>query len=683
MSGLEIVGLAASVIQIAELGGKLSVRLFTFSRKIKNAHQSIDSISQDIAATGAVLAQLGNELRKEDNLRLRSPAALATTENLVDSCNKLFTELNEAIDEGGNGHKLIVEFKKRLRFPFLEPQIELLRSNLERLKTSLLVILNVLILAEQLRSQKDSEILKDQHELLRTLIKEKDTSEQNYKRILQAIEASKIPEGAQSDPDTCGVGEQDSASCNLLQANTQASSAASNDDAAPRGLSVDLPLAVENHTQLADHCLLIGKILQEIGIVKYRIDYGQRDRVQKAVLKVHWDEWTHLRKKHGDKRLLELFTALRQNEVAQYWRQTAETQEEFEAQQPDTSSEAVVRSGTTQQSRQDLAANRAISDSTIRDGPDKPQSEDPQSRPMLSRNQDSESSGTNIESQPVASRTPQSATAQEPLLSKSSWFKTRQSGRVLPLRRMDDRENGIGGDDSDQAIKDLLSGLANETEIEKLAHTLEPTDFPTEASPRCFCKGAVRLLSANEKDQKRAFSIVLRPSGFWSTSRCFECSGCDYKVLIPSRSKPGGNAGETEESFETTVRESRCGVRYKWAFLAKCHVRSSNATSMVQKNLGFGLFACIFCCAMVSATGVPSKFASGDVPMFDSVDAFMEHLTAAHREGRAWPNADTLTRMKCIVGRVARADEEWDINLPPLAVGHSPEHPTSKLPTVR
>jgi len=151
MSGFEILGIAASVIQIADLGGKLSVKLFTFSRKIQNAHKSIDSISQDIAATGAVLTELGNELNKKDNVRLCSPAAIDTTRSLVDSCNKLFTELNEAIDGSGNGHKLIVGLKQRLKFPFLEPQIELLRSNLERLKTSLLVVLNVLILAEQLR----------------------------------------------------------------------------------------------------------------------------------------------------------------------------------------------------------------------------------------------------------------------------------------------------------------------------------------------------------------------------------------------------------------------------------------------------------------------------------------------------------------------------------------------------
>jgi hypothetical protein len=64
MSGIEILGTAASVITVADLGGKLSVKLFTFARKIKNTDESISSIPRDIAATGAVLHQLGNELKR-------------------------------------------------------------------------------------------------------------------------------------------------------------------------------------------------------------------------------------------------------------------------------------------------------------------------------------------------------------------------------------------------------------------------------------------------------------------------------------------------------------------------------------------------------------------------------------------------------------------------------------------
>jgi hypothetical protein len=151
MSGLEIVGIAASVLQIAELGGRLSVKLFTFGRKIKNADKNIDSISQDIAATGAVLQELGNTLKKDDQTRLCSDEAVATTRMLVAGCHKVFAELNDTLDGSGSGSKLVLGWKQRLKYPFLEPQIDLLRTNLERLKSSLLVILNVLVFAEQIK----------------------------------------------------------------------------------------------------------------------------------------------------------------------------------------------------------------------------------------------------------------------------------------------------------------------------------------------------------------------------------------------------------------------------------------------------------------------------------------------------------------------------------------------------
>jgi hypothetical protein len=151
MSGIEILGIAASVLQIAELGGKLSVKLFVFSRKIKKADKSIDSISQDIAATGAALQQLGNELAKDEHLRLCSQEAISTAQRLVDDCNKVFLELDNALDGGISNNTLVQGWKQRLKYPFLEPQIELLRSNLERLKSSLVVMLNVLIFAGQLK----------------------------------------------------------------------------------------------------------------------------------------------------------------------------------------------------------------------------------------------------------------------------------------------------------------------------------------------------------------------------------------------------------------------------------------------------------------------------------------------------------------------------------------------------
>lgn len=84
--------------RLADWGAKLSVKLFAFSRKIKNANRSIESISKDIAATGAVLHQLGTELNKDRNTLLCSDEAIATARELVIDCQKRFQDLEKTIE---------------------------------------------------------------------------------------------------------------------------------------------------------------------------------------------------------------------------------------------------------------------------------------------------------------------------------------------------------------------------------------------------------------------------------------------------------------------------------------------------------------------------------------------------------------------------------------------------------
>lgn len=155
MSGAEILGVAASVLQIADLAARLSVNLFTFTCKVKNADKSIKSISQDIAGTGAVLQLLGHELKKDESLRLCSSQATSQARTLVDDCYKIFKEIDDTIEGkckgGGAGFKIIIGLKQRLKYAFLEPQIDLLQARLERLKADLMVMLNVLIYGGQLR----------------------------------------------------------------------------------------------------------------------------------------------------------------------------------------------------------------------------------------------------------------------------------------------------------------------------------------------------------------------------------------------------------------------------------------------------------------------------------------------------------------------------------------------------
>ena len=168
MSGIEILGIAASVIQIADAGARLSSKLFVFTRKIKDADRSIQDISQEIAATGAALRELGEALEQDKYASLGSRHSIDQTSQIVADCWKVFTDINETI----GGEKLVkgpettnekvsntlarfkqptFTFKQRFKFPFIEPQINMLRSKLESLKSSLVLMLQVLLLAEQVR----------------------------------------------------------------------------------------------------------------------------------------------------------------------------------------------------------------------------------------------------------------------------------------------------------------------------------------------------------------------------------------------------------------------------------------------------------------------------------------------------------------------------------------------------
>jgi hypothetical protein len=151
MSETNVLGVAASVLEISDLAAKVSVRLLTLSRKIKDAIKPIEALSKDIAATGAVLHQLGRQLKKDEDVQIGSSTLATTVDDLVEECNKVFDSIDKALDGNTSGSKAILGLLHYVQFASLEPEIALLDSNLERLRTPLALMLNVLIYAEQLR----------------------------------------------------------------------------------------------------------------------------------------------------------------------------------------------------------------------------------------------------------------------------------------------------------------------------------------------------------------------------------------------------------------------------------------------------------------------------------------------------------------------------------------------------
>ncbi|KAK5223801.1 hypothetical protein LTR72_005187 [Exophiala xenobiotica] len=300
MSGIEILGIAASLIQIAELGCRLSVKLCVFSRKIKSADKTIDSISQEISATGAVLQQLGSELSKDENAELCSNEALATTRKLVDNCMSVFTELESSLDGCSPGsNSLVSAWKQRVKFPFLEAQIEVLRSNLERLKSSLLVMLTVLVFAALVRSHRGIEVLKDHRALVETLIEEKNASERRYQQAQKHTSFN---------------------FCSFIAGGDDGGGS----DGPPRRGWIER-VAIRFHLdglkyraeEIQHHGAAVQSLLAEVDAFNRQIGYDFRDKLQGGILGAHWEQWAPLRQLYGEQVLLDAISEY--PEVVRYW----------------------------------------------------------------------------------------------------------------------------------------------------------------------------------------------------------------------------------------------------------------------------------------------------------------------------------------------------------------------------
>jgi len=302
MSGMELVGLAASVIQIADLGGRLSVTLFTFTRKVKNANKNIDALCQELAGTGAVLRQLAETLSNDEHLHLCSQEAITTATALAEGTKKAFVKLQAFVtDDGSTGcqNRPAFSLKQRIKFPFLEPHIDQLRANLERLKSSLRVILNVLIFAELLRNQEALPILKDQHELIRTLAAEKNENDRRYQEVLKLS-----PSGTSSLSESATVVNDDG------PLNKDQIATSSDEPFLMSPINITSPvLPVPNsnlpfwlkhyYPRIQHHSDLVETLLSENSSLRYRLDHGIRDRMHNGILDLHWKEWAKHRDTHG------------------------------------------------------------------------------------------------------------------------------------------------------------------------------------------------------------------------------------------------------------------------------------------------------------------------------------------------------------------------------------------------
>jgi hypothetical protein len=212
--------------------------------------------------------------------------------------------------------------------------------------------------------------------------------------------------------------------------------------------------------------------------------------------------------------------------------------------------------------------------------------------------------------------------------------------------------------------------------------------LPTDKHLHGFCKGAVRLQAGLDR---KAFGVQNRAHGSSGISSYWCCEKCNFEGplynIVNTSDEKKRKKEKPERIFDPKIRVSQSGmIRYRWAFLARCHVPVKDIVPQnteAGKDGSFGSFGCIFCCAegkargwldqsdnssMSVRSGHSAKKSDGSsgsyaTPVFGEVNAFMAHLERMHSKKDGRPNAEMLGRMKVILEKVANAEDlEWDVN---------------------
>lgn len=153
MPELEVIRVLASITQVTDRGTKLSVKLCSFYCSVKSTDQSLQCLSSDVSLTCCILKELSKTLEQDD--KLCSEQALSTARDVFDKCNSIFEQIENAIDEQNHGSEknCLIRTPKKSSYVSYSTcaDLEMLKVNLEKLKSTTLLILNIIIYGRQIR----------------------------------------------------------------------------------------------------------------------------------------------------------------------------------------------------------------------------------------------------------------------------------------------------------------------------------------------------------------------------------------------------------------------------------------------------------------------------------------------------------------------------------------------------
>lgn len=147
---------AASIAGIATAGIQVSIKIVTLAGQVSTASDRISAIGNDVSLTSGILHQLGeltNQKAAHRHVSIFNKEGLETTKNSAEVCRRIFEEVERETSKASElirrrkhqiGGKVKLSMVEKAKWPFLQPGLEILRTDLREAKNTLMLMLQVL-----------------------------------------------------------------------------------------------------------------------------------------------------------------------------------------------------------------------------------------------------------------------------------------------------------------------------------------------------------------------------------------------------------------------------------------------------------------------------------------------------------------------------------------------------------
>ncbi|KAM0802360.1 hypothetical protein BDR22DRAFT_887595 [Usnea florida] len=274
--------LIASIVQVVDVGIRVSSKLYTFGQTVASADESIAFISKDISHTCSILKLLEHSLQKDRGAQLYSQNDIGTAETIVKECLGIFHEMDSALSKkikrigsDGSSSKAPSVALERVKWPFLKPKMMILWKNLAKLKSSLSSMLTVFIYARHLVERpEESSLVNDQRSIIQHLLRTAAQQTCGYESLKAPILRNENHGSAR----TLTIGnipvaiDLGAATLTKVPEGSKANALPKNGEASPANI------------MLEHYCTLMENLMTEIEAKKYNIGDDLRCRIRDDVI---------------------------------------------------------------------------------------------------------------------------------------------------------------------------------------------------------------------------------------------------------------------------------------------------------------------------------------------------------------------------------------------------------------